>query len=73
MRTSATASVGRFTLRDGVLTVAPDLRPQAPDRYRVRLYDEWFLGGWKRAIALLDGTVNPPLVIPYFRIDESAR
>ncbi len=72
-RTSATASGGRFTLREGMLTLAPDHRPQAPDRYRVRLYDEWFLGGWKRAIALLDGTANPPLVIPYFRVDESDR
>src|SRR5687768_11766349 len=54
-RTSATASGGRFTLRDGELTLVADHRPQSPDRYRVRLYDEWMLGGWKRAIALLDG------------------
>ena len=71
-RTSATASGGRFTLRDGELLLAPDHRPQSPDRYRVRLYDEWFQGGWRRAIALLSAD-NPPLVIPYYRIDEGAR
>ena len=72
-RTSSTATGGRFAIRDGELTLAPDHRPQSPDRYRVRLYDEWFLGGWKRAIALLNATANPPLVVPYFRVDESAR
>ncbi len=74
-RTSTTAGGGRFTLRDGVLTLVPDPRPQAPDRYHVRLYDEWFPSSrvWKRAIALVDGTTNPPLVIPYYRVDEGAR
>jgi len=72
-RTSATASGGRFTLRDGRLTLTPANRPQDPDRYRARLYDEWFSGGWKRAIALLNETANPPLVISYYRVDESAR
>jgi hypothetical protein len=72
-RTSATASGGRFTLRDGALVLAPEHRPQSPDRYRVRLYDEWVSGGWKRAIALLDETANPPLVVPYYRVDEGPR
>ncbi len=73
-RTSTVASGGRFTLRDGMLTLVPDQRPQAPDRYHVRLYDEWFPGNrvWKRAIALVDGATNPPLVIPYYRVDEGA-
>ncbi|MET0399732.1 MAG: hypothetical protein ABW277_23290 [Longimicrobiaceae bacterium] len=74
-RTSTTASGGRFTLRDGMLTLAPDQRPQAPDRYHVRLYDEWLPGNrvWKRAIALVDGATSPPLVIPYYRVDEDSR
>lgn len=65
-RTSATASEGRFTLRDGELVLTPDHRPQNPDRYRVRVHDEWLLGGWKRAIALLDAS-TPPLVVLYYR------
>jgi hypothetical protein len=70
-RTSATASEGRFTVRDGELALVPDHRPQSPDRYRARVYDEWFLGGWKRVLALYDGRSEPPLVIPYYRVDES--
>lgn len=72
-RTSTAVSEGRFTLRDGELTLAPDHRPQDPDRYRVRVYDEWFLGGWKRAIALFDDRATPPLVVAYYRVDDSAR
>ena len=72
-RTSATATGGRFTLRDGALVLTPEHRPQSPDRYRVRLYDEWVAGGWKRAIALLDDTANPPLVVPFYRVDEGPR
>ena len=71
-RTASTATGGRFTVRDGELTLTPDHRPQSPDRYRVRAYDEWFTGGWKRAIAMLDGS-NPPLVIPYYRLDDGTR
>ena len=69
-RTSATASGGRFTLRDGELLLAPDHRPRDPDRYRVRLYDEWFPDGWRRAIALLDDTASPPLVVPWYRVED---
>jgi hypothetical protein len=68
--TSATASGGRFALRDGMLTLTPDHRPRSPDRYRVRLYDESYNQGWKRVLALMDGTANPPLVIPYYRVDD---
>lgn len=72
-RTSTTATGGRFTLRNGALVLTPEHRPQSPDRYRVRLYDEWVAGGWKRAIALLDEAANPPLVVPYYRVGEAPR
>jgi hypothetical protein len=72
-RTSTTASGGRFSLRDGMLTLTPDQRPKSPDRYRVRLYDESYNEGWRQVLALVDGTANPPLVIPYYRVDETAR
>jgi hypothetical protein len=70
-RTSATAGGGRFTLRDGELALTPDHRPQSPDRYHVRVYEEWFLGSWKHVLALYDGRANPPLVVPYYRVDDS--
>lgn len=72
-RSATTASGGRFTLRGGLLTLAPDHRPQSPDRYHVRLYDESFPGGWKRVMALLDAAASPPLVVPYYRVDEGGR
>jgi hypothetical protein len=72
-RTSTTASGGRFTLNEGALTLVPDHRPQDPDRYHARVYDEWFQGSWKRAMALADVAADPPRVIMYYRVDESTR
>jgi hypothetical protein len=69
-RTSTTASGGRYTVRDGELMLAPDHRPQSPDRYRVRVYDEWYQGSWKRVLAMLSGG-DPPLVIPYYKIEDA--
>jgi hypothetical protein len=43
-RTSASATGGRFTIQDGELTLTPDHRPASPDRYYVRVYEEWFQG-----------------------------
>jgi hypothetical protein len=68
-RTSVTATGGRFTLRDGELTLVPDHRPHDPDRYYIRLYDEWLLGEWRRAIVLLGGGTQP-LVVTYYRVDD---
>jgi hypothetical protein len=39
------------------------------DRYFVRVYDEWFLGGWKRAMTLVDVRATQPTVVQYYRID----
>jgi hypothetical protein len=68
-QTSAAASGGRFSLRDGELTLAPDHRPDNPDRYFVRAYEEWFLDTWKPSLALLDSRATPPLVVQYYRVD----
>jgi hypothetical protein len=68
-RTSATATGGRYALRDGLLTLTPDHRPQSADSYQVRVYDEFSPGGWKRAMALLDTRTSPALVIPYYRFE----
>jgi len=68
-QTSTTASGGRFTVRDGQLILTPDHRPDNPDRYFVRSYEEWFLGDWKPSLALLDSRAAPPLVVQYYRVD----
>lgn len=68
-RTSASATGGRFTIQDGELTLTPDHRPASPDRYYVRVYEEWFQGRWKRSIALFNSRANPPAVIQYYWVD----
>ena len=68
-RTSATATDGGFALRDGTLTLTADHRPQAPDRYRVRVYEEWYQGGWKRSMTLVDIGAAAPTVVQYSRVD----
>jgi hypothetical protein len=67
-RTSATATGGRYSVRDGMLTLAPANRPQSPDRYRVRVYDEWLGERWRSVMAMYQGG-DPPLVIPYYRVE----
>jgi hypothetical protein len=69
--TATTVGDGRYVLQDNELHLVPDHRPQSPDRYRVRVYDDWFQGGWKRMLVLLDSRSDPPLVVPYFRVEES--
>jgi hypothetical protein len=68
-RTSSQATGGRFALRSGELTLTADHRPQAPDRYRVRVYDEWYQGAWKRAMTLVDVSATPPTVVQYYRVE----
>ena len=68
-RTGAVATGGRFTLRDGELTLVPDNRPGDPDRYRVRAYEEWSSGGWTRAMTLSAAGSGSPAVVQYYSVD----
>ena len=68
--TSARVMEGRFTIRDGELTLAPDHRPENPDRYFVRVYDEWSQDHWKPSLALFDSRAAAPGVIQYSRVDS---
>jgi hypothetical protein len=68
-RTSATATDGRFVLRNGQLVLTPDQRPGDPDRYRVRIFEEWIIGGWKPSLTLADGRTIQPGVAQYYRVD----
>jgi len=68
-QTAATATGGGFSLRDGQLVLTPDHRPDNPDRYFARAYEEWFQGGWKPSLALLDSRAAPPLVVQYYRVE----
>ena len=68
-RTSSTATGGRFTLQNGELTLIPDNRPGDPDRYYVRVYDEFSSLEWKPSMVLFDSRAKPPAVIQYYRVD----
>lgn len=59
---------GRYVLRDAELTIAPDAR--ASSKYRVRIYDEYLGGVWRRAMSLLNESARPPLDVQYMRIEE---
>jgi hypothetical protein len=67
-RTAATATDGRFALRDGDLVLIPDQRPIDPDRYGVRVFEEWTLGRWRRALTLVDRRAASPGVAQFHRV-----
>jgi len=68
-RTAATATEGRFTLRDGQLVLTPDHRPGDPDRYSVRVFEEWVLGAWKPSLTLSDRRAASPGVAQFHRVE----
>ncbi len=70
-KTSTSVSDGRYELRGSELTIIPDRRDRGPSKYRVRIYDEFVLGKWTRAMSLLDESAKPALEAQYMRIEDS--
>jgi hypothetical protein len=70
-RTSSSVSDGRYELRGAELTITPDRRDRGVSKYRVRIYDEFVLGRWTRAMSLLDEDAKPALEVQYMRIQNS--
>lgn len=70
-RTSSSVSDGRYELRGAELTITPDRRDRGASKYRVRIYDEFILGRWTRAMSLLDENAKPALEAQYMRIEDS--
>jgi hypothetical protein len=62
---------GRYLLRDAELTITPNVRGRAAAKYRVRIYDEFLGGVWRRTMSLLNASLNPPSEVHYMRIDDS--
>lgn len=60
---------GRWSLRGSELTLTGGSR--GGTKFRVRVYDEFLGGVWRRAVSLLNEGVRPPLDIQYMRIDAS--
>jgi hypothetical protein len=70
-RTSSSVSDGRYELRGSELTITPDRRDRGPSKYLIRIYDEFVLGRWTRAMSLLDENAKPALEAQYMRIEDS--
>lgn len=66
-RTSSSVSDGRYELRGAELTITPDRRDRGVSKYLVRIYDEYVLGRWTRAMSLLDENAKPALEVQYMR------
>ncbi len=67
-RTSSSVADGRYALRGAELTITPDRRERGASTYRVRIYDEFVLGRWTRALSLLDENAN--LEVEYMRVEN---
>jgi hypothetical protein len=70
-RTSASVSDGSYQLLGADLTLNPDRRDRGLSKYRVRIYDEFVMGRWTRAMSLLDESAKPALEVQYMRIEDS--
>ncbi len=58
---------GRWELRGSELSMTGG----RAGKYRVRIYDEFVGGVWRRAMSILNESANPALDVQYMRIDES--
>ncbi|HUR98672.1 MAG TPA: hypothetical protein VMZ26_11460 [Pyrinomonadaceae bacterium] len=65
--TTGSVGAGHWELRGSDLT----LTGRRAGKYRVRVYDEFVGGVWRRAMSLLNESANPPSDVQYMRIDES--
>ena len=61
---------GRYELRGSDLTITPDTRGRASNKFRVRVYDEFLGGVWRRAMSLFNDNATPALDVHYMRIDR---
>jgi hypothetical protein len=66
-RTSTGTRGGRYSLSGSEIILTRD----SGDRkaYRIRRYDEFYLGAWKRVMSLLDESASPQATVEYFRVD----
>ena len=63
---TGSAKSGRWELRDSVL----HLTSGRAGKYRVRVYDEFLGGVWRRAMSLLNESQNPPQDVQYMKIER---
>jgi hypothetical protein len=66
-RTSTGTRGGRYSLRESEIILTRDNGDRKA--YRIRRYDEFYLGEWKRVMSLLDESASPQATVEYFRVD----
>lgn len=57
---------GRYTVRGSEITITR-IAGQAPERFRVYIYDKWHIAQWARAMTVLYDDSGPPYVAEYVR------
>lgn len=58
---------GRYALRGSEITITPRATGQAPERFRVHVYEKWNSVRWQRAMTVLYDERRPPYVAEYVR------
>ena len=56
---------GRYTVLGSEITITPRIAGQAPERFRVYIYDKWHILRWARAMTVLYDDGRPPSVAEY--------
>ena len=64
---TGSAGDGRWSLNGSELT----LTGRRSGKYRVRIYDEFLAGVWRRGMSLFNESTSPPLEVHYMRIEGS--
>ena len=67
--TKSRAVVGRYALKGSRITLTGGDGKSLT--YLVRVYDEWVMGKWTRAMSLLNDGAIPPYEAQFFRIDQA--
>ncbi len=67
---TGSATSGGYVLRDADLTITPDSRGRGIAKFRVRIYDEFVGGVWRRAMSLFNESSKPPLDVHYMRVEN---
>lgn len=69
-RTSSSVADGRYEVRGNEIVLTPDRKDRKASRHLVRVYDEYALGRWTRAMSLLDERGDE---VQYHRIETGSR
>jgi hypothetical protein len=65
--TSTNVRGGRYSLNGSEIVLTRDNGDRRV--YRIRMYEEQGLGGWKRVMSLLDESESPQASVEYYRVD----